>query len=245
MLSCKPQTGRSLSIESSSESLLRRLSIDCVRNTDNEIQIHNNSSLLSPKNKKIPRRRSVSFQPEQEVVYYDHERPPLSSNSSEPLKRMSIDFVNLTHDSPIPSHKKKTTLSFRSQSTLYCYDVPEDELQDWYTDEDEETFKAEAREEVSIFRRIKGGFASIQGQLTSGDLCIVGLEQQLVSPEFSKKRERTKKLVTYAVLAAQAAPDADCADKAERIADASKRFSEWSASKAKMFGDFQYIQSLS
>ena len=245
-MSCKPQGGRSLSIKSSAESLLRRLSIDCVRNTDNEVQLHNNSSLLSPK--KLQRRRSVSFRPEQEVVYYDHERPPLSSNSSESLslkRRISFDFVNLTHDSPIPSHKKKTTLSFRSRSTLYCYDVPEDELQEWYTDEDEETFKAEAREEVSIFRRIKGGFASIQGQLTSGDLCIVGLEQQLVSPEFSKKRERTKKLVTYAVLAAQATSDADCADKAESIANASKQFSEWSSSKAKMFGDFQYIQSLS
>jgi hypothetical protein len=164
---------------------------------------------------------------------------------------MNIDidsaFTQL-HDSPLPSPKKKSSRrsgSFQSRATLYCYEIREDELQEWYTDEDKETFKAEARKEVCVFRRIKGGFASAQGQATSGDLCIVGLEQQLVSPEFSKKRVRTKEQVTYAVLAAQAKVDADCVAKAERIAAAARRHSEWSASKAKMFGNFQYIQSLS
>jgi hypothetical protein len=35
----------------------------------------------------------------------------------------------------------------------------------------------------------------------------------------------------------------DDSDKAERIAQAARRYSEWSAAQAKMFGDFQYKQS--
>ena len=148
----------------------------------------------------------------------------------------------------LPSLKKKKpprSVSFQSSSTLFCYDVPEDEPQDWYTDEDEEIFKAEARKELAIFRRMKGGFGSDPQHHRT--VCIVGIEQHLISPESSKKRQRTKKLVKYAVLVEQSKIDTDTGcgsnDKAERIAEAARRYSEWSAAQAKMFGDFQHIQS--
>eukprot|EP00984_Skeletonema_dohrnii_P016021 scaffold7022_cov87-Skeletonema_dohrnii-CCMP3373.AAC.1 len=72
------------------------------------------------------------------------------------------------HDSPLPSPSLKKSLkkkqhrsvSFQSSSLLFCYGVPEDETQDWYTGEDEEIFKAEARKEVAVFQQLKmkGGF---------------------------------------------------------------------------------------
>jgi 3,4-dihydroxy-2-butanone 4-phosphate synthase len=96
-----------------------------------------------------------------------------------------------------------------------------------------------------------GGFVCASGQSASDpqlqlqrNLCLVGLEQ-LVSPEFSKKRARTKKLVKHAVLVEQSKIETGCGDKdkAERIAEAAIRYSEWSAAQAKMRGDFQYIQN--
>jgi hypothetical protein len=77
-------------------------------------------------------------------------------------------------------------------------------------------------------------------------MCIVGLEQRILSPEFSKKREKTKKLVKYAVLREQSKTDTgdgNSNNKVKRIAEAARRYSEWSVINAKAFGDFQYIQS--
>ena len=158
------------------------------------------------------------------------------------------------HDCTLPSlnlkKKQRRSVSFQPSSLLFCYGITEDELQDWYTGEDEEIFKAEARKEVAVFRQMKGGFTGASGQSASDpqhhrNLCIVGLEQQLISPEFSRQRARTKKLVKYAVLLEQSKIGTvyGNSDKAERIAEAARRYSEWSAAQAQMFGDFQYIQS--
>jgi hypothetical protein len=163
---------------------------------------------------------------------------------------MDIDN-ELQYACTLPSLKKKPrrSVSFNPNSTLYRYNVPEDDPQDWYTNQDEEVMKADARREVDIFRKMKGGLTGAAGlsRHHQRNLCIVGLEQQLVSPEFTKKRARTKKLVKYAVLVEQAkintAYGYDNTHKAERIAAAARRHSEWSAAQAKMFGDFQHIQS--
>ena len=148
---------------------------------------------------------------------------------------MDIDN-ELQYACTLPSLKKKPrrSVSFNPNSTLYSYNVPEDDPQDWYTNADEEVMKADARKEVDIFRMMKGGLgAAGLSRHHQRNLCIVGLEQQLVSPEFTKKRARTKKLVKYAVLVEQA----------KSIAAAARRHSEWSAAQAKMIGDFQHIQS--
>ena len=198
---------------------------------------------------------------EEQQLSYDHELPlPLAMEPARPSWNCVMDIDNKEHKlygSTLPSPKQKQprrSVSFQSSSTLCCYHVPEDEPQDWYTGEDEEIFKAAARKEVNIFQRMKGGgrFAGTSEQSASDpqlqlqqNLCLVGLEQQLVSPEFSKKRARTKKLVKHAVLVEQCKIETGCGDKdkAERIAEAAIRYSEWSAAQAKMRGDFQYIQS--
>mmetsp|Transcript_3024 Transcript_3024/g.4947 ORF Transcript_3024/g.4947 Transcript_3024/m.4947 type:complete len:203 (-) Transcript_3024:150-758(-) len=198
---------------------------------------------------------------QQQLTSHDIERalPSLApSESPRPSWNcvMDIDSQHVDkrhdHDRTMPSLKKKQrrSVSFQSSSLLFCYGVPEDEPQDWYTGEDEEIFKAKARKELAVFRRMKGGFAGASGQLAGvpqhhRNLCIVGLEQQLISPEFSRKRARTKKLVKYAVLLEQSKIDTGYgdSDKAERISAAARQYSERSAAQAKMFGDFQYIQS--
>ncbi len=172
---------------------------------------------------------------------------------------MGIDseIADKRHNCSMPSLKKKQRLSvsFQPRSLLYRYNVPEDEPQEWYTGVDEEIFKKEARKDLAILQRMKGGFnvngapgqsARARDPQHNGNesLCIVGLEQQLISPEFSKKRARTKKLVKYAVLLEQSKIESgDGYDKADRIAEAAARYSEWSAAQAKMLGDFQRIQS--
>jgi hypothetical protein len=143
------------------------------------------------------------------------------------------------------THKQRRSVSFKSASTVYEY---EDALSDeeflqlkeriWYTEEDEEVFKAAARKEVAAFKRLQKGKSD--NNVQQRDLCIVGLEQHLVSPDYTKKRARTKKLITYAVLGAQAR---EASNNPERIAKAARRYSDWSVEQAKKFGDFQRIQS--
>ena len=195
---------------------------------------------------------------QQELLFNDNERTlPLRSLAPESPRPswncvMDIDseLVDKRPDCAQPSLKKKKkqrrSVSFQTRSLLFRYSVPEDEPQDWYTSADEDMFKAEARKELAVLQGMKGGLAgATNSQQHNESLCIVGLEQQLISPEFSKKRARTKKLVKYAVLLEQSKIGKGYAynDKAERIAEAARQYSEWSAAQAKMFGDFQYIQS--
>lgn len=193
-----------------------------------------------------------------------YQRPELSRESSESESRPSWDCVmDIDIDSeldidnstlyPLTLMKDamphRSIFSFSPNSTVYCYEVPEGEQQEWYTSADKDLFKAEARLECEVFRRLKKGrFAQGQGELDCSlpqiDLCIVGLEQQLISPEFTRKRVQTKKLVTNAVLMEQARrygygdSDSD-SDKAERIANAARRYSKWSTKQAKIVGEFQ------
>lgn len=145
---------------------------------------------------------------------------------------------------------RRRSVSFSLNSTICYYRIPKDDPQEFYSDEDQERMKADARKDLAAFRRIKTreeygcGSSDDDPEERRRNLCIVGLEQHLVSPEFSRERARTKKLVTRAVLVEQARPYYSVDDdKVERIAEAARRYSEWSAARAKMFGDFQYIQS--
>ena len=154
------------------------------------------------------------------------------------LKRHDTTAHIVLNMNPFP------TISFQSSSTLYYYDIPEGEKQEWYDEKDKERFKAEAQRDIFTFWRMKGGLANAQATSDTHCrfLCLVGLERHLVSPEFSTKLLRTRKLVEHAVLSEQEKIDTD-GNKAERIAAAARRHSEWSAAKAKMFGDFQHNQS--
>jgi len=51
---------------------------------------------------------------------------------------------------------QRQSFSFSStRSTLWCYDIPYNELQEWYNNADEDFFKEEARKEVAAFWRLK------------------------------------------------------------------------------------------
>ena len=203
----------------------------------------------------------MAYQHQQKLLTYSYKNerplPSLAQSEESPRSLWNCAMAMNTesqhehkrHGCTLPSlnlKKKRRSVSFQLSSLLFCYGVPEDVTQDWYTGEDEEIFKAEARKEVAVFRQMKGGFTGASGE-SAGDpqLCIVGLEQQLISLEFSRQRARTKKLVKCAVLLEQS-KIGTCygdSDKAERISAAARQYSERSAAQAKMFGDFQYIQS--
>jgi hypothetical protein len=174
------------------------------------------TALLLHQLKRNTLRRIMAYQHQQKLLTYSYnnERPLPSLAQSEESPRslwncaMAINtesqHAHKRHDCTLPSlnlkKKQRRSVSFQPSSLLFCYGITEDELQDWYTGEDEEIFKAEARKEVAVFRQMKGGFTGASGQSASDpqhhrNLCIVGLEQQLISPEFSRQRARTKKLV--------------------------------------------------
>jgi hypothetical protein len=162
----------------------------------------------------------------------------------------ALSATKLSDNTPPPLRKDpRRSVSFSSRSIVYCYEFspthdPKD-LKDsiWYTSEDEDRFKADAREELDAFKLLKG----LSSDEAKGEdnypqhqrcMCIVGLEQHLVSPEHSKKRARARKLITHAVLSAQARGFGS-----ERIAKTASRYSEWTVAQAKTFGDFQHIMS--
>lgn len=158
-----------------------------------------------------------------------------------------LDALSETNISDNRSPRRKVPprrcVSFSSASTYTVVSLTGEEFADikhkiWYTEEDEGRFKEAARMEVAAFKRLQKGGDSAAKQK---DMCIVGLEQHLVSHDYTKKRARTKKLISYAVLGAQAR-GGDAGDP-ERIAKTARRYSEWSAEQAKKFGDFQHIQS--
>ena len=75
-------------------------------------------------------------------------------------------------------------------------------------------------------------------------LCPFGLEQQIISNEYTKKRVYTKILVTSAVLKTQARSLASGEDDDKMIAaiaNASMKRSEWSRERAQSIGTFQAI----
>ena len=167
------------------------------------------------------------------------------------LEALSATRVSSEDNSQAVTSQKepppRRSVSFATKCTGYQYDYsPTEDVLDlklsgkiWYTEEDEENFKAQARRDVEAFKRLqKGGEPD---GCVQRNLCLVGLEQHLVSPDYIKKRARTKKLITYAVLEAQSRGVGK--NGPERIAKIAQRYSEWSVEQAKKFGDFQHIQS--
>ena len=170
----------------------------------------------------------------------------------EALSATRVSSEDKSFSQAVTFHQKepppRRSVSFATKCTGYQYDYsPTDDVLDlklsgkiWYTEEDEENFKGQARRDVEAFKRLQKGGEETDG-CVQRNLCLVGLEQHLVSPDYTKKRARTKKLITYAVLGAQSRGVGK--NDPERIAKTAQRYSEWSVEQAKKFGDFQHIQS--
>ena len=109
----------------------------------------------------------------------------------------------------------------------------------WYTIKDEQQFHENARYEMVSYLRAKQAAQDTGVPLEV--LCPVGLEKQLISRDFCKKRAFYRKLVLAAVRMEQRVrySHEDEYDRQDRIAAASTRYSEWSRSQALMIGSFQ------
>ena len=174
----------------------------------------------------------------------------------------------------------RRTVNFSPTSTLHRYNtvapsipLPHDQLQGnqqkgfsfssssyWYSSEEEELAKAEAKREIMILRLIKESGHDIKDLPDNCRmvLCPFGLENALISQEwYTKRRAIAKRLVTFAVLTEQAKllnkinhectgkegssqeDDESEDDKWDRIAAVSCQHSEWSRRQARSIGLFQ------
>lgn len=204
---------------------------------------------------------SVSVDQQQTPVYL---RLRASSEEPRPSWSCEVDIdtePHPLHDCTFPTSKSKLkslaayshreacprSVLFQPSSTLFLYEGQECALQElWYTKADEDIFKAAAKKQVAAFHQLQMKSGESVGPccfLNQGGLCIVGLERDLLSPEISEKRVLTKRLIKCAVLVEQARRGPCSSNKAERIAYAAMRHSEWSSLEATAVGAFQYRQS--
>ena len=146
----------------------------------------------------------------------------------------SPSILNLSQKTQIPT--KRRAVRFSPKSILYCFPKTREEIF-WYTHEDELRFKLQAKEDMITCLRMK----IKSGSISDHNMCPIGLEMQLISKGFSKKRRLTKELVWLAVRVEQERPieyDNDY-DKQKRVAAASMKHSEWSRAQAQTLGTYQ------
>ncbi len=159
---------------------------------------------------------------------------------------MDLDS-EVRNDCESPSLKTETdarrprrSVSFRPISSLHLYDAQEPEagFKLWYTEEEEELSKANARLELTVFKEIQRGGLPEGCSLNLENLSTVGLEKYLLSPGLNPTRLR--RIVTRAVLMEQARGSKD---KAERIAFAVTQLSKGTVEQAKVVGRIQHSAS--
>ncbi|KAL7532217.1 hypothetical protein ACHAWF_006818 [Thalassiosira exigua] len=156
-----------------------------------------------------------------------------------------LDCIDPDENDVEPRMKKPRTVRFSPISKLHKFDRPLDLDQEpsWYSREQEQEFKRRAKNDTLAIRLLKesGCEMSQVGSWTrSGDFCPFGLEQQLISKEYTQKRIIKRRLVVLAVLTEQARPASrSCDDRWERIARASSAHSEWARNQAQTIGSFQ------
>ena len=123
------------------------------------------------------------------------------------------------------------TVRFSPTSTVHCYFRSQDDT--WYSSEDEQRFKQQAKEDrISCLRR-------------NLKTCPVGLELKIISTDICKKRILTRELVRLAVRLEQERPHNDDEyDRQERIAAASMKHSEWTRLQAETIGAFQAMAAV-
>ena len=139
-------------------------------------------------------------------------------------------------------NNKNTTVRFSKYSEMVCFKPSNDTSACWYSRDDENRFKLQAKHDM-ITHLEKTHDMSTSTSTPNDDVMTpgsypVGLEQQLVSSEFTKKRMVTKRLVQLAVRMEQARMYSDVNDtlKQDRIAMASMQYSEWSRHQATAIG---------
>ena len=151
---------------------------------------------------------------------------------------MTSSFPKSKNDTPTAPKQRRSRMKvrFSPTSTLHYFYKPQDDTSRyWYSSEDEQRFKQQAKEDMISCLRMK-----IRPDDTAHKTCPVGLELKLISRDFCHKRLLAKELVRLAVRVEQERTvyDNDY-DRQERIASASMKHSEWSRSQAETVGTFQ------
>ena len=125
---------------------------------------------------------------------------------------------------------------------MVCF-KPSNDTSAWYSRSDVQRFKLQAKHDM--ISHLQKTDTTPNDDVMTPRSYPVGLEQQLVSSEFTKKRMVTKRLVQLAVKMEQArtADNVDDTLKQDRIAMASMQYSEWSRHQATAIGTLHALAS--
>jgi hypothetical protein len=144
---------------------------------------------------------------------------------------------------------KHNMVRFAPTAEMFCYqaDKPKNNDDLWYTAENEEAFRQDEKDNMVSFLQLKimAKKAGMSGS-SSPISPPFGLEQQLISRQYTKKRAIKKKMVLLAVRHEQSKclsyehPE----ERQDRIALASMRHSKWARDQARAIGIFQDVKSM-
>ena len=158
------------------------------------------------------------------------------SNSAD----LVMDFPRTTTS----KKKQQRTVRFSTStmSAMVCYNdrSSDNTTAHWYTHEDEQQFRQDNQDEAISYTMHKETRGSISNSAPM--ICPVGLEQQLISREYTKKRALMKRMAKFTVLREQARISSHSEhsdDKHYRIATASILCTQWAREQATTIGAFQ------
>mmetsp|Transcript_14987 Transcript_14987/g.32695 ORF Transcript_14987/g.32695 Transcript_14987/m.32695 type:complete len:186 (-) Transcript_14987:205-762(-) len=152
----------------------------------------------------------------------------------------------VTDDNRVINMKKRRHVRISNNSVLHSFESSRNEKSSlWYSPAERDQFKQQARKErIALLRMRKDKCYrdSLKNSRGKHGMCPVGLEQHLISNEYIQQRAICKRLVMLAVLREQACTVSDKSDnRQERIANASRIYSEWSRTQARNIGFSQAI----
>ena len=158
------------------------------------------------------------------------------SNSAD----LIMDFPRTTTSK---KKQQQRTVRFSTMSAMVCYNdrSSDNTTSRWYTNEDEQRFRQDNQDEAISYIMHKETRGSISKN-NAPMICPVGLEQQLISREYTKKRSLMKRMAKFTVLREQAqisSHNEHAGDKQDRIATASILCTQWAREQATTIGAFQ------
>ena len=159
---------------------------------------------------------------------------------SSPSTSLLVDFPSQSQEFQHKSKKiRRSSVHFSALSQMHIIE-PID--RPWYTHQDEQQFHDNDQNEMLSYLQTKQ--AAQDAGVPHKVACPVGLEMQLISYDFIKKRDLTRKMVKAAIHMEQSQFYHEHEyDRQERIAAASIRYSEWSRTQALVNGAFQSFAS--
>lgn len=156
--------------------------------------------------------------------------------------------MHMLVSSSIVQEKKRRKVKFSTNPISHSHEAPKHTIASlWYSSADKERFKRQTRRERIAFQRMRKDEeyrSKVKKSLHRHGMCPVGLEQHLISDDYARQRAITHRLVMLVVLREQVRPVSQKDyDREERIANVSRKHSEWSRAQAREIGLSQAIIS--